>query len=319
MADGGIYCCVKRNNMDRFHALTAFVRVVESGSFARAADRLGVSVSAVSRQVADLEAHLGARLLNRTTRRLSLTEGGQAFYERTLQLLADLEEAEAAVGTAGAEPRGTLRMTCGVTFGNRHLVEVVAAFCAAHPAVRFDIELSERIVDLVDEGLDLAIRVGPVGGQSLIARRVGTTRLVCCAAPRYLARREVPQQPEDLLRHACLTYAYAQGRNVWRFTDGQGREHAVTVGGPVHATNAEMLAGFAAQGLGIVLEPDFVVAPLVREGALVPLLPGYAPESIAIHAVYPSRRFLSAKVRRFIDFVTERFAADSPWTLPTAG
>jgi DNA-binding transcriptional LysR family regulator len=305
--------------MDLFHALHAFVRVVETGSFARAGDRLGVSVSAVSRQVADLEAHLGARLLNRTTRRLSLTESGQAFHERTLQLLADLEEAESAVGTAGGAPRGTLRMTCGVTFGNRHMVEAVAAFCAEHPAVRFDIELSDRIVDLVEEGLDLAILVGPVRGQSLIARRIGTTRLVCCAAPAYLAQRGTPQRPEDLATHACLTYAYAAGRNVWRFDDAQGREQAVTVGGPVHANSAEMLAGLAAAGLGIVLEPDFVVAPLVKSGALVPLLRDHAAASIPIHAVYPSRRFLSAKVRRFIDFVSERFAANPAWSLPASG
>ena len=173
--------------MDRFHALTAFARVVETGSFARAAERLGVSVSSVSRLVADLEAHLDARLLNRTTRRLSLTESGQAFFERCVQLLADLEEAEVAVTSASIVPRGTLRLTCSATFGARHLAPAIAAFAARHPQMRFDVELSERTVDLVEEGFDLAVRVGETGSQNLVGRRIGATRLVCCAAPSYLA------------------------------------------------------------------------------------------------------------------------------------
>ncbi len=181
--------------MDRFQAMTAFARVVETGSFARAAERLGVSVSSVSRLVADLEAHLDARLLNRTTRRLSLTESGQAFFERCVQLLADLEEAEVAVTAASIVPRGTLRLTCSATFGARHLAPAIAAFAARHPQMRFDVELSERVVDLVEEGFDLAVRVGETGSQNLVGRRIGTTRLVCCAAPSYLARHGEPLEP----------------------------------------------------------------------------------------------------------------------------
>jgi DNA-binding transcriptional LysR family regulator len=300
--------------MDRFVALSTFARVVEAGSFAHAAERLGVSVSAVSRHVADLEAHLGVRLLNRTTRRLSLTESGRAFHERAVQLLADLEEAAAEVGEA-VEPRGTLRLTCGVTFGVRHLVDVVTDFHARHPDVRFDVELSDRIVDLVDEGIDLAIRIGAVRGGSLIARPIGSTTLVCCASPDYLARHPPPASPADLLTHACLTYAYAPERNIWRFRDAAGREHAVTVSGPVHANNAEILNGLAARGMGVLMEPDFVVAPYVRAGTLVTLLDGYAAAAIPIHAVYPSRRHLSAKVRTFVDFVAARFTAPAPWSL----
>jgi DNA-binding transcriptional LysR family regulator len=304
--------------MDQFHALTAFVRVVETGSFARAAVRLDRSVSAVSRAVAELEAHLGARLLNRTTRRLSLTETGQAFHERAVQLLADLEEAEAAVGASTLEPRGTLKLTCATTFGIRHLAPAIAAYALRHPRVRFDVELSDRVVDLVEEGFDLAIRIGVVRSQALIARRIGITALVCCAAPGYLERHGAPAAPEDLARHACLTYAYSAGRNVWRFTDRDGTTHAVTVSGPAHSNNGALLTALAAAGLGIHLEPDFVVAPHVRAGRLVRLLPGYTPDSGAIHAVYPSRRHLSAKVRSFIDFLAERFAADPAWTLPPA-
>lgn len=302
--------------MDHFHAITAFVRVVETGSFARAAERLDRSVSAVSRQVAELEAHLGARLLNRTTRRLSLTETGRAFHERAVQLLADLEEAEAAVGAATLEPRGTLRLTCATTFGIQHLAPAIAAYAGRHPRVRFDVELSDRVVDIVEEGFDLAIRIGAVGSQALIARRIGTTTLVCCAAPAYLARHGTPRTPEDLAGHPCLTYAYSADRNVWRFTDAAGAGHAVEVSGPAHSNNGAMLTALGVAGLGIHMEPDFVVAPDVRAGRLVRILADYTPESGAINAVYPSRRHLSAKVRSFIDFVSLRFAEDPAWRLP---
>jgi len=288
---------------------------VEAGSFVRAAERLDVSVSSLSRHVAELEAHLGARLLNRTTRRLSLTENGQGFFERAVQLLADLEEAEGAVSATTVEPRGTLRLTCGVTFGARHLAGAIADFQALHPQVRFDIELSDRIVDLVDEGLDLAIRVGGVRSQAAIARRIGATTLVCCAAPAYLARNGTPRVPQDLAGHACLTYAYSPERRVWHFTDEAGHAHAVPIAGPIHANNAEILAAFGERGVGVLLEPDFVVAPQVRAGTLVPILPGYVAATIPVHAVYPSRRHLSAKVRAFIDFLVARFAADPAWNL----
>lgn len=304
--------------MDHFHALTAFVRVVEAGSFARAAERLDRSVSAVSRHVAELEAHLGARLLNRTTRRLSLTEAGRAFHERAVQLLADLEEAEAAVGAGALEPRGTLRITCASAFGVRHLAPALADYAARHPRVRFDLDLSDRVVDLVEEGFDLAIRIGAVRSQALIARRLGVTTLVCCAAPAYLARHGTPRTPAELAQHRCLTYAYAPERNVWRFRDAQGNRHDVTVSGPAHANNGAMLTALGVAGLGIHMEPDFVVAPDVRAGRLVRILGDYTPESGTINAVYPSRRHLSAKVRSFIDFVAARFAADAAWRLDDA-
>lgn len=301
--------------MDRFQSLIAFAKVVEAGSFARAADRLGVSVSAVSRQVAELEAHLGVRLLNRTTRRLSLTESGKAFYERCVQLLADLEEAEGAVTAASAVPRGTLRLTASISFGVRYLAPAIAEFAQQHPQLHFDIELSDRPVDLVDEGLDLAIRIGDIGSQALIARRIGVAQMICCAAPSYLAHHAAPRTPADLRDHACLTYEYASGGNVWRFTDAAGRVHEIEVTGGAHANNGAMLAALAVAGEGVNLEPDFIVANDVRAGRLVPLLPGYAPGSIDINAAYPSRRHLSAKVRTFIDFLVQRFARNPEWRL----
>lgn len=298
--------------MDRFQAITAFARVVEAGSFARAADRLGVSVSSVSRLVGDLEAHLSTRLLNRTTRRLSLTESGQAFFERSVQLLADLDEAELAVASASIVPRGTLRLTCSATFGARHLAPAVAAFVARHPQMRFDVELSERIVDLVEEGFDLAVRIGGTGGQNVVARKIGTTRIVCCAAPAYLKHHGEPKQPEDLVTHACMSYEYLPNRSVWTFRDPLGGERSVRIAGPVHATNGSFLEALGAAGAGIVNEPDFIIGPEVRAGRLIPILKAYAQPPLPIYAVYPSRRHLSAKVRMFAEFLAERFA-DEKW------
>jgi DNA-binding transcriptional LysR family regulator len=300
--------------MDRFHAITAFVRVVEAGSFARAAARLDVSVSSVSRQVAELEAHLDARLLNRTTRRLSLTESGRVFHERCVQLLADLEEAEQSANVGTVEPRGTLRLASSVTFGSRHLAPALAEFAARHPAMRFDVELSDRVTDLVEEGFDVAVRIGETGSQNLVGRRVGATRLVCCAAPSYLARHGTPRTPEDLARHACLTYEYSPQRSVWPFRDREGRERDVRVAGAIHANSGRFLEALAVAGVGIAFEPDFIVGPDVRAGRLTRLLPGFEPAPTAINVVYPSRRHLSAKVRVFAEFLAARFAT-ADWAL----
>jgi DNA-binding transcriptional LysR family regulator len=301
--------------MDRFLALTVFANVVEQGSFTRAADRLALSASAVSRHVADLEAHLDTRLLNRTTRRISLTESGQAFYERCVQLLADLEEAEEAVSSAAVVPRGTLKITCSITFGIRHIAPALAVFAARHPEMRFDVELSDRAVDIVDEGIDLAIRIGDIGSRSLIGRKIGATQLICCAAPAYLARHPAPKTPADLGSHACMSYEYARERNTWRFFDGDGNAHDVRIAGPAHANSGHMLCALAVAGMGIGFEPDFIVAPEVRAGRLVPLLPDYTPPAIDIYAAYPSRRHLSAKVRAFVDFLVARFASNAEWAM----
>jgi DNA-binding transcriptional LysR family regulator len=250
-------------------------------------------------------------LLNRTTRRLSLTESGQAFYERCVQLLADLEEAEIVVASGSVIPRGTLKLTCSITWGIRRLAPAIAAFVERFPDLRFEIELSDRAVDIVDEGIDLAIRIGDIGAQSLIGRKIGVTQLVCCAAPMYLAAKGTPQRPEDLARHACLTYAYSASGNAWHFFDRDGKEHTIRVAGAVHANNGQMLATLAAAGMGVALEPDFIVAPELRTGALLPLLADYRPSSAGIYAVYASRRHLSAKLRAFVDFLVAYFLRES--------
>jgi DNA-binding transcriptional LysR family regulator len=300
--------------MDRFQAIRVFAQVAESGSFSAAADKLGLSATATSRHVAELEAHLHTRLLNRTTRRVSLTESGRAFYERSVQLLADLEEAEQEASRAAVVAPGPLKRTAAVNFGVRHVAPAIAAFLAAHSEVRFDVSLSDRVVDLVEEGFDLAIRIGAPGSDNVVARKLGETRLVPCASPAYLAAHGAPQVPEDLARHNCFTYEYVSPRNVWRFRDPGGAERAVRVSGNLHSNNGDLLAEVAARDAGIVFEPAFIVGPEVRAGRLVPLLQDFDPQATPIYAVYPSRKHLSAKVRLFVDFLLERFSQAQDWS-----
>jgi len=301
--------------VDRFRAVQAFAKVVEFGSFARAAERLDTSTSAVSRLVADLESHLDARLINRTTRRLSLTEAGQSFYERSVQLIADLDEAESSVRAATLVPRGTLKLTCAVNFGERFLAPALSEFSARHRELVFDLDLSDRAVDLVEEGFDLAIRIGSISHQGLVARRIGWTTPVCCASPAYLAKHGTPRTPADLAAREILSYTLVPLPNVWQFESAQGERHEVRAATRHRANNGRMLAALAAAGLGVIIEPDFLVAPEVRSGALVRLLPDYSLPRSPIAAVYPSRRHLSAKVRSFVEFLAQRFELDQPWRL----
>lgn len=295
--------------MDRFEAMRVFCKVVEAGSFAAAAARLDMSTSAASRHVAQLEAQLDARLLNRTTRRLSLTENGQAYYERCTQLLADLQEAEELVGNQAAHPRGTLRITAPISFGESHVAPAISDYLQRYPQVRVDVSLSDRQADLVEEALDLAIRIGNIANQNLVARPIGQSRLLVCAAPAYLARHGTPASAEDLAQHACLTYAYGSGQNSWSFGGSGAPPRTVRVSGPAHANNGNFLARLAAQGMGFTQGPDFILAPYVARGELVPVLADEPPRTIPIYAVYPSRRHLSAKVRSFVAFMIEWLAA----------
>jgi DNA-binding transcriptional LysR family regulator len=302
--------------VDRLGAIQVFAQVVESGSFAGAAGRLGLSTSAASRHVAELEAHLQTRLLNRTTRRVSLTESGRAFYERCIQLLADLEEAEQEAARAAIVPRGTIKLTTSLNFGVRHIAPAIAAFLARHREVRFDVSLSDRVVDLVDEGFDLGVRIGAAGSDNIVARKLGDTRLVPCASPGYIEAHGAPQMPQELEKHNCLTYEYVTPRNLWRFRDPSGQERTVRVHGNLHSNNGDLLAEAAARGAGIVFEPAFIVGPDVRAGRLVPLLQDFVPLPVPIYAVYPSRKHLSAKVRLFVDFLVARFAEAQDWSVP---
>jgi DNA-binding transcriptional LysR family regulator len=300
--------------MDRLAGIQVFAQVVESGGFSKAAEKLKLSTSVASRLVAELEAHLATRLLNRTTRKVSLTESGRAFYERAVQLLADLDEAEREAGRTAVSPRGTIKLTTAVNFGVRHVAPAIAAFLARHPDVAFDVSLSDRIVDLVEEGFDLGIRIGGPGAQNLVARKLGETGMVLCAAPSYLASRGSPRVPEDLARHDCFTYEYESPAGHWRFRDAAGAERPVRVSGRLHSNNGDLNAAAAAQGSGIAYEPAFIVGPDVRAGRLVPLLREFMPPPLPIYAVYPSRKHLSAKVRVFVDFLAARFADARDWS-----
>lgn len=295
--------------MDLFSAMKSYAQVVELGSFVRAAERLGLSTTAVSRQVADLEAHLNTRLLHRTTRKLRLTESGQAFYGRCVQLLNDLDEAEQEAAGATGTPCGTLKLTASVNFGVREVAPAIAEFAMQNPDLKFDVQLSDRVVDLVEEGFDLAIRIGRPGSENLVARKLGEISLVVCAAPEYLKQHGIPQTIEDLADHRCMTYEYSLPRSQWRLLDQDGVEHVVHINGNMHSNNGELLAEAAARGGGIVLQPEFIVAPYLQAGRLVALLPQYQPTRLAVYAVYPSRKHLSAKVRVFVEFMLARFSA----------
>lgn len=302
--------------MDRLAGIEAFVRVVEAGSFVRAAERLQLSTSALSQRVADLEAHLGTRLLNRTTRRLSLTESGQAFFERSVALLADLDEAEQLASLTAASPRGTLKITCAHAIGVQRLAPAIARIGREHPALRFDVVVSDRVVDLVEEGFDLALRIGTIGSEQLVARKLGEMQLLMCASPAYLKRRGTPKRVADLAQHDLLTYAYSRTPRVWVLTGPAGERIEVKAAGSLHANSGEVLVAAAAAGQGIVLETDFHVAQALADGRLVRVLPQYQGGGGDIWAVYPSRRHLSAKVRLFVEHLATEFAGAAVATAP---
>jgi DNA-binding transcriptional LysR family regulator len=294
--------------VDRIAAIQAFVRVVEAGSFARAAQRMRSSTSSISRQIAALEQHLGARLLNRTTRKLSLTEGGQAFYERSVQLLGELEEAEQLVSAVAATPRGTIRLTCPRNLAAQQVAPAIARFAARHPSVRFDVTVSDALVDLVEEGFDLAIRIGRIGAEGLVGRRLGQVKQILAAAPSYLRANAAPRAPSDLASHRALMYAYASTPSLWRLIGPDGASHDVRVSGPLIANNGELLIASATAGLGLVMVPEFMLEPELAANQLVRVLPGYQGPLLDTWAVYPSRRHLSAKVRLFVDQLVEAFS-----------
>ena len=300
--------------MDKFEAMRVFCSVIEAGSFVAAAERSGLSTTAVSRLVAQLEMQLNVRLINRTTRRMNPTNEGFAYFERCTQLLADLEEAEASVSGEARHPRGRLRLTAPIALATLRLAPAFAAFCRTYPEITLDVVLSDGVADFVEEGLDLAIRVGRVGSENLVARHIGETALLIAASHDYLARAGNPGHPEDLLRHACFTYTYSATGNQWQFEDEAGQSVSVRIGGPVNANNGMLLAEMAAAGSGIVLAPCFILQPLIAAGRLVQVLPEWRQRRLPIHVVYPTRRHLSAKVQAMTGFLSNWFAEQPPRT-----
>ncbi len=288
--------------------LASFVAVVNAGSFVGGAEAIGLSKAAVSRQVAELEARLGVRLLHRTTRRLSLTDDGQRFFARAVELLADAGELEAETSSSSGEASGVLRINAPLTFGNLHLAPLWPAFLAANPKVALDITLNDRVVDLVEEGYDVAVRITNLGSSQLVSRRLATTRIVLCAAPAYLAAHGAPSHPHELARHQVISYAYWTGGDDWRF-DGPEGEARVRVRPRIHTNSGDTCRLAALHGQGVILQPDFLVGDDLRRGDLVELLPGWRSIELGIHALYASRKHLPMKTRRLVDFLVEAFAA----------
>lgn len=299
--------------MDRFDAMQAFVRVVEVGSFSGAAERLGVTKSVVSRRVAELERELGAELLRRTTRRLHLTDSGRAYYDRARRILADLTEAEQVVSSEQAALRGELRVAAPLSFGIGPLQPAISAFRTRHPGVTFDLELDDRQVDLVKEGVDVAVRIADLADSSLVARRLASIRNVVCASPDYLGRHGTPAEPEDLAQHSALIYSNAVQPGVWSYWNADGEEGRVRVVPHLRANNGDFLREAALAGEGVLFSPLFIVHRALAAGDLVPILTQVQWPTLNAHAVYPRTRHLSARVRAFVDFLVERFAGTPEW------
>jgi DNA-binding transcriptional LysR family regulator len=301
--------------MENLTGMAVFARVAEAKSFTEAARRLGLSKSVVSKQLARLERALGARLLNRTTRRLSLTEAGAAYYEHCARMVAEAEAAEQAVSRLRAVPRGILRVSSPAAFGHLHIAPAIPEFLERFPEVEVELVMNDRLVDLAEEGYDVAIRMVEQPGPNLVARRLAPVRWAVCATRRYLRRHGRPQAPAELARHNCLYYSYMGSGSEWRFSGPQGME-SVQVPGNFRVNNSEAVRQAALGHLGVALLPTFTVGPDLQAGRLQSLLPGYDPLGVFgshIHAVYLSNRYLSPKVRAFVDFCVERFGSEPYW------
>lgn len=293
--------------------MNAFAAVVEAGSFTGAAGAKGLSKAALSRHVAQLEDRLGLRLLNRTTRRLSLTEAGRAFYEGCQRMLAEAEGAEAQVTALATRPRGVLRLSAPMSFGVTYLTPLLGPFLDRCPELSLDLVLGDRVVDLVEEGFDAALRIGELSDSSLIARRLCGLENYVCAAPTYLARKGRPRRPQDLADHDCLIYSYLREHKTLHFEGPEGRA-AVEVGGRVEANNGDALLGLALTGQGVVSLPSFFLAEPLRRGDLVRLLPGWRRSGrAAISLVYPARRNAPPKLRAFLDYLVAEIPDPPPW------
>lgn len=300
--------------MEHLSDIAVFVRVIEAGSFTAAAEQLGLSQSAVSKCVTRLEEHLGTRLLNRSTRKFSLTEAGSALHARGRRALDEIEEAELEVARLQTEPRGVLRVNAPMSFGILHLAPALDEFLHRYPALTVDLQLDDRLVDLVEEGFDCAIRIKALADSTLVARRLAPCRLVVCAAPDYLARHGTPTTPAALREHACLVYTYRDDPNEWIFRGPDGRELKVGVAGRLRCNNGLIHRDAALAGLGILVTPTFYVGDELRSGRLQTILTDYTPSpEPSVYVVYPERRHLSPKVRAFVDFLAARFEPVPYW------
>lgn len=297
--------------MDRLDEINAFAAVADARSFTQGARRLGVSSAQVSKLVARLENRLGARLLNRTTRDVSLTDTGRAYLERARLLIEDFQSLEGSVRDQSG-PRGLLKISAPVSFGASQLTPALLDFAQAYPDVALDVSSTDRMVNLVEEGFDVGVRIGQLADSSLIARRLAAVRLVTCASPAYLQQFGSPLNPQDLVAHEAVIDTNSPDPTVWRFRS-HNDSHDVRVHGRLRFAGADACVAAARIGLGVTRTPAFAAADDLRAGRLVPLLCAYEPEMIHVHAVYPHARHLAAKVRAFVDFLAQRYAGEPEW------
>jgi len=294
--------------MDKFREMQAFVAVAESGSFVNAADVLETSKAAVSRYIAQLEERLGVRLMQRTTRRQSLTDEGNAFLAHCKEMLALILDAEEEIQNKRKHPTGLVRISAPLTFGILHLAPLWGKFTAMYPQVRLEISLSDRVVDLVDEGFDLAVRVARLPSSTLISRKLASTSLVVCASPKYLRGKVKPKHPNDLKNHSVISYSYLATGDEWVFTapDDSG-EIRVKTQPKIRTNNGDTCRSAALAHQGIILQPTFIVRPDLQRGDLVALLPQFKSIELGIYAVYPSRKLVSPRIRAMVDFLVKEF------------
>jgi DNA-binding transcriptional LysR family regulator len=294
--------------MDRLEAMEVFVRIVQAGSFSAVAREMGTTQPTISKQITALETHLGTRLLNRSTRNLSLTEAGTAYYERCKRILEDVKAAEGALGRLQSSLTGVLHVNGAIAMGQIFLTPLVLDFQRMYPELTIELTLNDRYIDLVEEGVDVAVRLGRLADSNLIARPLGQARRVLVATREYLDRFGTPRVPGDLSRHNCLLYAYLSSGNEWWFRGPQG-ELRVQAHGNFKANNGHAIREALLSGAGVALMPDWLVHAEIESGELVALLPEFAPAPLEVNAVYPSGRHVSTKLRTFLDFLQERFKA----------
>lgn len=302
--------------MDRLQSMRVFSKVVEQGSFARAAQVLQMSNAVVTRHVADLENHLGTRLLNRTTRKLSLTETGRAYLERLLQILQEIDDAEAIIASHSKKPAGTLRIYSHLGFGQQQLGQLLPLYAQRYPDVTLDVMVSDRTVDLVEDGFDVGIFTGlQKFDASMVARQLALCEVVLCASPAYVKRHGTPASPEDISRHICLNFSYEQLRHSWPLIDENGETIQIPINSRMLSNNSALLRQCSLAGVGIMARPSFSMGTDLQSGQLVRLLPHHHLGQISVMMVYPSRRLLSTKVRSFVDFMIGKFPHPErdPW------
>ena len=301
------------SRMDKFANIQAFVTVVESQSFSVAGERLGLSKSLISRRVSQLEQSLSAQLLQRTTRRLTLTESGQQFYSRAKQLLEDLADAETEVGEHQGELKGSIKIAAPLSFGLSHLPDIIARFMEEHPEIELDIDLNDREINLIEEGVDLALRIGRLRDSSLIARKLSSIHSIACASPEYLTRYGTPYHPNELDTHYALHYSNISLKDQWRFIGKDGKDHFAQPKIRMHANNGNVLAEAAIKGAGITRAPTFILNEHILNGRLIPLLTSYTGSTIGLYALYPPGRLLPRRVRVLSDYLAQAFGNDTPY------